>query len=360
MLVNNSIQCQMSDYTKAMNALINEKKELTSDQIQSKKEKAIQLAQSVFSIKGDQEFKELAHSLIEKMCEVKPGRKLVKALSKNMKNKIIIENGLKAEFSPNNNTITISKSIVKDCQAIRNHEIVVTVRPLEVIFAHECIHALHASLYDLPTKTKKDILPDMDDLEEQHTITGYSRHFAEKNSINKYDVLSENAFLLAMNLLPSINHRNQCDTKKIVVNQANENEPTYYFEWLEGALNLIGKLPPDKTEDENYILTYLRKWPAAINSISDKLKNEEFYHKVLMELDLDIIIDHLPELRTNKEFIKQAMKKHALAFFIASSELWKDKEFVIYTLNQSKKIKEYFKHLIDSELINDPEIQALL
>lgn len=360
----NKFEWQMEHYRSSMNALIFEKENMNPNLLEQKKNKARQQAKHIFSIEGQVSFQEMTQQLINRICDVKPGRKLMKIFTQTLQGQIILVEGNKAQYLPNKNTITISKSETLAYNALRNHEIVISVRPLEILLAHEMIHAMHNCVqkktYSSNCNTRKDIIKNMTNLEEQATIVGFNpRSFRQKYDIIKYDVLSENAFLFAFNLLPRVDHlshnmgsnRLDLDNKKVLKD---------YYDWIEREFHSIIELPEEKKTDISYILNFIKINPLAITSISDDLKIDDFLLQVL-QVDIEIIIEHFPELKKNKKFLKKALKSHPFACALVSSELLKDKKFAIYVLrNTPQAAKNGVFGRINNELKNDPDIQALI
>lgn len=362
MIVNNSFNNQMINYRNSMNALIHEKEGMAPAILEQKKEKANQLAKTIFSIEGTDSFQQMTCQLIDKICDVKPGRKLMKIFSQHLTKKIIIKGGDKSKFSPEINTVIISEPCYY--VAIKNKQIVTTKQNLEIVLVHEMIHAMHEKINNplfVSSSRSKDIFRCMTNLEEQFTISGFNHHlFCQKTSINKYDVLCENAFLLAMNLLPRICHFGVIPENPIE-NIGNRKETLQeYYDWLENEYHLIAEIPENKQNDEEFILDFLKDHPMVFTSISNELKSKEFLLKVI-HFNKSLIFDNHPELRSDKEFIKKAITIEDTTFLYISDELLKDKEFVIYAINKIKNFRYkgmLFKKL-ENKLKSDSEIQAI-
>ena len=82
------------------------------------------------------------------------------------------------------------------------------------------------------------IFKNLSNLEEEHTILGINvPKFLKKKKMNKLDVLSENAFLCAFNLLPRIDHQKARNDNIEDNIQTNQDNLSSYYDWLLLQLN---------------------------------------------------------------------------------------------------------------------------
>src|ERR1700722_18498903 len=215
MQTNLSINEQLSQYKNLMNCLIYEKPKVTQEKIEQKKAKIIRLAKEFIDIQGDEKFILKVFGYIENISSVKPGRKLIKALIK-CHTQIQVEEG--NEFNCWNPLVGNEKAALvigpeKEIiyKSINEFTQEYYSMPLWIAFAHELIHILHHNIdareHKRCHKVTDDILPDMDNLGEQYAITGFNHRLYKKKTLSPIDILCENAFHLALNLPPRINHR---------------------------------------------------------------------------------------------------------------------------------------------------------
>lgn len=270
------------EYTKNFNQLITQTDKDRSHKI----DKIISnlIDKNIFEINGDDDFKKRIYNDIRVLLQVKPGRFLFKELIKSVefysedKSPIKIKSGKKS-FHNDDGSIEINSNESEDryYNALSGSNTVKCSRPTAITLAHELIHHLHKRDRDLQEiaeeyarlKQKKPIsVPDfikdvkiypkfnfkemscpfegfenqiifkgLDTLEEEHTILGVNfPRFLQKKTINKLDVLCENAFLVAFNLLPRIDHQ---DAGNTVIDDAQTNQPDLfsYYGWLSQKIN---------------------------------------------------------------------------------------------------------------------------
>lgn len=381
MLENNcNIHHQMMVYRQLMNSLIYEKK--TPDQIKDKSEEICELAKNIFSFDNDETAK-VVSEYIQRIALTKPGRTLLKAL---IKHHVTIPVKSGHEFLFTNKTreiqLCLTPSIEEYAYALSDKRSKICKRPAWVAFAHELIHALHQnSAKDYLSFRNEDILPNMTHLEEQFTIIGFNHLiFSKKNKLNKLDVLSENAFLLALNLPPRINHLSvskeeikTCESLSETISQPWSHSPEslttdsacserkqlsdHYYEWLEEQFIAIRQIPEKKKEDIDFIVDYLCQYPLALSSVSDKVKSDHTFLYFYIRRDLNRLKE-FPKLSNNKEFVLKIIKYYPFEYI--GSELYKDKDFILKaskSLGQSRGLKMLYQK-IDPLLLNDPEVQT--
>jgi len=272
----------IEEYTKNFNCLIIQTEKDRSHKINKIISNLIN--KNIFEINGDDAFKERIYSDIRALLQVKPGRVLFKELIKSVeffsedKSPIKIKSGKKS-FHSDDGIIEINSTDSEEryYNALSGSNTVKCSRPTAITLAHELIHHLHKRERDLQElaeeyarlKQKKPIcVPDfikdveiypnfnfkdmsvtfegfeshiifkgLDTLEEEHTILGVNfPRFLQKKKLNKLDVLCENAFLVAFNLLPRIDHQDAANT---VIDDAQTNQPDLfsYYGWLSQKIN---------------------------------------------------------------------------------------------------------------------------
>ena len=144
----------------------------------------------------------------------------------------------------------------------------------------------------------------MDDLNEQHVITGFNpRRFSKKSPVEPIEVISENVFLLALNLPPRIDHRKATGAK--LENYSLADNTNLYFSWLTKELTSINQIPIDKSDDIEYILNFVADYPSAIKSLPEKLNDKAFMLR-LIKFELNFLRDS-PSLCNDADFMLKAM-----------------------------------------------------
>jgi hypothetical protein len=246
-LSNLNIKEKMSQYRNIMNRLIIEKDGLTKDQINIKSEKYIRLFQlkidQKFFIQGDQSFQDKILQDVKNICQLKPGRRLIKALLKCDNLSLVFSEGrheiIQHRVPGEEKFIEVRVEKVDgfDYNSLSENGLNATAKQSRYVrTAHELIHALHAytnnRVLSKSLCTDYYILKDMDNLEEQHTIIGFNQLIvSKKEALDKFDVLCENAFLLALHLPPRIDHQD-------IIQGSVQEQPSLdvYYEWLEKQL----------------------------------------------------------------------------------------------------------------------------
>lgn len=347
-----------------MNSLIHEKAGVTDEMVKMRQNKVIALAKDLFVVEGDQEIKDKLTSYVENIASVKPGRKLIKALVNN-KLKIKIKKGEDFFFRPDDSMVEVGNE--ENC---RINTIDPTFQqkgvkhPTWIMFAHELIHLLHHHNKEYLKTEKTDILPGMNDLEEQIAIIGYNpRKFTKSNALSAIEIICENAFYLALGLLPRIDHKRADNVDPVEAKHPKAHVVDAYYVWLENTLNSISKIPEDKKDDKEFILKYLDDYPSAASTLSDKLKSD-------YDFILQLIVHHhemlvLTPLCKDKQFMMQAVQVQFLAPFYADSELFKDKEFILKMYEgqhyySKPAFKKWILDKIDPSLLNDPDLKQIL
>jgi hypothetical protein len=351
----NTLQQQITSFTRAFHGLINEKNSSAVAR-EEKKQKIMLLAKQIFLIEGDEDFKNRTIRYIEEISAIKPGRKLISALA-TFENQIRVVPG--EDFEHCGLIITINnQQTFAYATANDEDKPAVATKPAWINFAHELVHQLH---YFKDTENKssfasrQNILPAMDNLEEQHTISGFNPETLS-SPFEPVDVLCENAFLIAFGLPHRIDHRSDSGQAFTASKDPQLLEENYY-RWIQKALAQISELPLDKRNDQEFILDAIKDRPQMIKSISDELKeNREF---LLKALDVNVeILDGFSELCKDGPFMLSAYKVKAISAECINPELCKNKDFVLSALQLfGGRIRQSFIKKIDPSLLLLPEIQ---
>ena len=357
-MILNKLDFQMNNYRLSMNKLISEKEGTTLEILNKKTEKAKKIASQVFLIEGEGEFQETMTQSIDKICQTKPGRNLMKVFSE-YSDKIIIKEGKKSCVKNEIIYINIDEETSYN-SIINNNEKISLMQPFEITLAHEMIHAMHG----VKNKTECDnnnanslsVIQNTDNREEQDTIFGINidRFLNSNIKINKYDILSENAFLLSLNYLPRIDHRPGTNT--VVENNLNKDKLGNYYIWLENEIKKLIIIPQEIIDDEQAILDYLSKNPFASDSIPEKFKTHDFFVKIY-HINNQIIPYSFPFLQLDKQFLRKLMGPCSVGSLLVHPDLLKEKEFALEVIENTPKLcrAEIFDKL-EEELKNDPEI----
>jgi hypothetical protein len=266
-------------YKKNFNCLINQTNKDRSykiDQIMAELRD-----KKIFEINGNDDFKEKIYSNIRELLEVKPGRLLIRELTKLatlFDEHISVKSGEKFfRHSDGIIEVNLNKCLDDNYNALSESKEVRCSKPKAITLAHELVHELHKREEELQALAKyhrrryqakegyaipnfvKDIeiYPDpifqtatfegleqeiifknLSCLEEEHTILGVNvPRFLKKKKMNKLDVLCENAFLCAFNLLPRIDHQNDGSDSIEETIQVDQNNLSAYYHWLSVQLN---------------------------------------------------------------------------------------------------------------------------
>lgn len=283
------LKIEPNDYVKKYSenfiSLIKQKDKDRSGKIDEIMEKI--KSENIFTIDGDDKFKKETYDNIKELLQVKPGRVLIKELIKlvlfnrNIKdtddfiimtNTICIKSGQK-DFRHDDGPIEINlDKQLKTYNAIHRSKMVTSSRQNSIILAHELIHELHyrkknqqrmAQEYARSKRLQKNpdldlfknikCLPEpkfkdcsiegcedalkfrkLDNLEEQHTILGVNipDFIKNQNTLDKSDILSENAFLCAFNLLPRIDHQEAAHDSIGINTPLDQESLSSYYDWL--------------------------------------------------------------------------------------------------------------------------------
>jgi hypothetical protein len=270
----------MEQYETTFSSLINQKSKDRTDKIDRIMHEIKD--NGIFQVDGTDEFKEKFDSNIRLLLEVKPGRLLLKELVKIV---TIFHNFVPIQIkvgkrgfhhSQGGIDINFNETDENKYNALFGSKQLVRSRPSALILAHELIHELHyqeeelkdcVRAYHNPTFFRNmsiDVVKNRDfflnlaiyprleldtitlegfeislrfdnlsNPEEQHTILGINiSRFIKKNILSKVDVLSENAFLCAFNLLPRCDHQPASNTNIEGYTMQDQEHLPMYYHWL--------------------------------------------------------------------------------------------------------------------------------
>lgn len=363
----------MTNYKLVINELVHEKIDRTCEQIETKTQKAKELAKTIFEIDGNDTFKGNVKDDLNSICEVKPGRILIKALSKFIFTPIKIKQGTSDNFIINQNTynvcIEFSNERTRKYYTIFDEKLSNQPFPTSkqeqcpsfVRLAHEMIHLFHYKMDEKKfnkriTNISMDVFPFMDTREEQYTIAGIDEPLLTKKinqgKLEKADIVCENSFLLALNLAPRNCHHD--DVAIYNKNQAREitkDLETAYYNWLEDNLFRINNIPESNKTDKEFIKNFASKYPKALKSIDYSLKRDKEFFLDLIEYNKDAI-KYLPiELLQDKDFLISLINQTLGSYFRLPKDIrLSNKELALFVI----KKKQSWYHLLDKELQDDP------
>lgn len=398
---------EVMEYKSLMNKLIHEGKEARV--IEQKIETAKELSKSLFSIEGSVEFTQLFNDKVVKLCELKPGRKLIKHLSRSLSSnplweKILVREGEESKAKANEIYICI-KNKENYYNALIDGSYVLSKRPLMVKIAHELIHTLHDLTMPLFSekliKTKlsmQGILKNMHTPEEMDTILGIAPYISDDEigdrqnrgtDLPKYkelkksiDVMCENAFLLALNLPPRVDHFGGDPSLPSLDEQWSENQKgknfDFYYQWLDEVMQIEKETENgcrlaigSKYDDEEIALKCLaheKILPGFFkNSVSRRLLTDiEFLIKVRKIIsdfsEFCRIILHVGIERkypaARLELMKRLGQENFGDFVNAAPLLWRNKEYVLFALSYCKDQNsvQLILEKVHPSLKNDSEI----
>lgn len=179
------------------------------------------------TIEGDKDFAKKLESIIDRIVQTKPGVELISRFLKINQPLFIRESHETNTTELNHNRLTINLGDEHFCLTVnQNEEKYFIPNPIEAVFLHELIHFVHvynlnSTFHELQANSLDLIDPDMDDEEEQLTISGFSKvdkseDYPLKSEIhNKFnntffvaltDPCCENSFHIAFGHSIRINH----------------------------------------------------------------------------------------------------------------------------------------------------------
>lgn len=341
------VYCQQEDnFITLLKSIVYEKENTCEDALRIKSETAFKRALPMFSIEGDEDFKHISIDRLKKICSLKPGRVLMKALSRTNfvihGNKIKLTHGNKWAFeTPRQNISCIKSDPHPYYNGLRmdgaqwSDTSRIYEKPDFITLAHELIHFLHFQL-KFPDRSDEyqnhrawfshtceevfDCIGNMDDLEEQHTESGFS-HLVFKNltNLSKTDVLCENAFLFALGIPPRIDHRGYNEKtlqSKIIVKPlkkiVDKKIIHIYSEWMKMQLAKIYEIPSCLENDSEFIINRVMNSLDNLQQVPHFKNSELFITRLLIDLknrnqNLNIMEFTNPNL-VNENYIKRLLK----------------------------------------------------
>ncbi|MBS0621445.1 MAG: DUF4116 domain-containing protein [Verrucomicrobia bacterium] len=342
---------QMMIYKQSSDLLLNEEKGDPEQKIQE----AIELSDKFIKFdKSNEELTTIVNKHIKEIASIRPGRKLLKSLSKFDKT---IEVKKKREFEFQVNSIV---DIFTNKPLPTVYEIGVTAdeyleyigmdseknehllkRPAWVGFGHELVHAWEAfALEELSEEQeeKETILFSMHNGSEQHTVTGFrQRIFTDKDRLDPMRVLCENTFLLYAHLPPRTRYYNDpLSTEKAkFASTVKPLSKEMYYVWLEQRVYTahLTQLPINKVRDKlyvsrQYLFNYIVQCPIAVNFLAEEWKENREFILDLVQWPHINILPHVPKWCADKQFMLEAIRRNRDAKEHLSQNLKEDENFM--------------------------------
>lgn len=340
----------ISNYKEAFFNLITEKTD-DQDLLKEKADKAFQLALSISTFVGDEEFNALTKRRLKKICETKPGRVLIKALATSE----FVKRGYKITFAENNEfkldeatVLSIRKPDIQMNAIDSEGKPILVNSKAYILIAHELVHLLHVA----DGRSGSNPLLDeecfdlMDNLEEQHTIVGINhKSFASKKTLTKTDVLCENAFNLFIQGSPRIDHQGishgeraprevhlRKENKEVGYNVKLNEIWDSYENWINDQLNAF-VVTPGKEDDRVFMRRAIKKSFGNFQLASDRLINDSLFWANLFE-------DH-------------SLGKFGSILIKMPEDLFKRSDFAIEIINNTIKISDKLKFLKEESIYMD-------
>jgi hypothetical protein len=337
---------------------------LPNAEIQQLMENSYILALKNLVIEGSEEFEKATESRIKKICKLKAGRKLFEILNNQQQKIKCVEDEI-FRYNFQSQTLHLQKKSKPSIYYNSFDENVVKISVKHkkyILMAHELIHAIHMQC----SEPDLNCIKNMSDLEEQHTILGFNhKTFQKKISLEELDVLCENTFHLAINRPPRVD-RQGGEHIEMPSNYLYNGSPSteHYFKWIEKEIISISSINVN-SNDRDFAIEYLKMHPNSFSAISEELKQDASflaeYSKIIGFGDLFRIY---PESKNNKIFMMNFLKQNSFDFsviFKLPKELFDDKEFVLYSINNLDRGLKFFFHSKISETLklDSDIIQAL-
>lgn len=310
-----SLSQHMMTYQKMLFDLVCEKPNMTPEKKAQKESDLRKIVNEKFAIIGDEAFCARINADLNQILSVKPGRKLIKALSKHDQ-KITIQAGPESHFNPKTFSVSFDIFASKDqYTSLYNWSI---QRPLGTTLAHELIHAYHkfVNQYESYGPKANCVIKDMDNLKEQDAIVGMWWYSDVHHKIikNKTDVLCENAFLIALNCPPRVDH-SEAGQIPVDVNYHNNCMPVAvicnYYSWLEISLEVAS------------VAQKYRDNPLELPAISENSLNNPYFMDCLF-IEEPGLMKFFPAFLNNKEYLLNIFEKNLSAIMHFESELSSD------------------------------------
>ncbi len=300
----------MQAYMGVMDRLITEKPIDRTDKIRALFEKVI----AKVAIDVDEQHVEQVRRCFYSLCELKPGRALLKAwmrLSEEKQVPLVIAKGPRTEYGDRNpdpkeivyisddELVSLSRyTTFKSGEPSYSHvdhytlyqEGELVLKPLYITLGHEILHMIHdlkeKHIHLIDWRNERNCLKSTTNPEEFHTILGvnlklFSSVRQKSALMEKEDVLSENALLLAARLPARISHSRlnrsaQVATERKIEEGEFENYKSEYYDWLNKNLfeliddchnhgeELRSVIPECFLEDGDYLMNAVKNNPYVI------------------------------------------------------------------------------------------------
>lgn len=270
-----------------------EEKKYDSNILDSKIRLAFEKAKSIFEIEGDPEFKDTILTSLKEICSLRPGRLLVKCLSKTkfMTDGCMIKI-IEGEISKyetthfddlKNNQVNIDRPSIISMNAKyihayntidENGKLLCATSKLSIALVHEIIHALHDLNGEF--EFKGNYFNNFTELEEQYTITGFKpQKISENRKQNKIDLLCENLFLLSIGSPVRVSHQRAKLRMQENATDVNKNLNAY-IEWIKEQIGDF--LIPDGMEDNaEYMKNIIKNDNSNFNLASENLRKDHSF-----------------------------------------------------------------------------------
>lgn len=309
-----------------------EEKKYAPGVLDSKIQLAFERAKSMFVIEGDDEFKGIILNCLKDICSLRPGRLLMKCISKteyiaqdhtigifkgvpcnyeqveteilnhrSCKNKLMCDcKEYETEITPK---ITINPKFNYKYNAIDENGKLISIRSkLFIALAHEIIHALHG--LNNQFVHSENYFKNFDALEEQNTITGFKpEKISQNKKQNKIDLLCENIFLFSIGSPARIDHQSAKFQEQDYTTTEMSKSLDSYIEWIKEQLGEF--LIPDGMEDNaEYMEKIIKKNFNNINLASYRLKEDSLFivnlmkNQVIKELNENMQINFIELVKT--------------------------------------------------------------
>ncbi len=343
----------MQAYAATMDRLITEKPIDRMDKIQALFEKVI----GKVEINMDEQQVEQVRGCLHSLCELKPGRVLLKAwlrLSEEKQVPLVISKGNRTEYgdrSPDPKEIiyvseedllclsryTTFKTGEPSYSYVDNYTLYqegeLALKPLYIALGHEILHMVHdlkeKHIHLVDWRNETNCLKGVTNPEEFHTILGvnlklFSSAWQRGLPIEKEDVLSENALLLAARLPARISHGRLNRSEQIAMERkieegGFENYKSEYYDWLNKNLfellddwhnngeELRSIIPECFLEDEDFLMKAAKNNSYVIAFIDQKKYKEVVltaFRERSLFCDFDALMTLVDEdLKGDREFM---------------------------------------------------------
>lgn len=348
----------MRDYNAMMDRLITEEPKDRRHKIQELYARVVRHVEMI----GDEFFIERMQDCLLSLCNIKPGRTLIRAwlrLSEEKQVPLVLAEGQRTEYGDRSENpkeiVYVSKAdLLSDtvystfkseepsyteitrqgiCYRLYQEGKLVK-KPLFITLGHEILHMIHdlkeRHIHIADDHDETFCLKGMTNREENHTIIGvnlklYLLAKQKGISLNKEDFLCETALLLAARLPARISHgflkrSEQTATDVSVSEEEFEGYKREFYEWLNKNLfeltenyhnwgeELRSVIPQECLESETFLLKAVQENPSLI-AFTDQKKYKEVvitaFRARSILIDFKLLVDLVSEdLKSDPEFMK--------------------------------------------------------